>query len=1355
MLSSSSHASSGPPIRPRPPGAGRKSKTFAGLAAAPKGQFHPPPSMAPNLDLPADALANNTLPPRASTMPAPFSDRGSNPSSPARQRTLQPSRSRLLNVFGADGTSAWDDADDLGPKPPPLLSRPAPTSDEQFSDLINVALANMASRKKTAENNFDQAGNSATLTPHSGSEALASLGAPDLDAEHIGGLSRTELEGLLVAANRKIIERERDIAIAAQIGRTLVEKHDSIKAKHDGILRALSTTNAQDLTPLVHQHQHHIHHDDEMGMGPPKYTPPNNDGHDYFGPVSSSSTFSAFADTSYTQPQTSRRSTDSANTSLVLSPASKRRSLGGAAAAYMQQQLEDLEVRNDDLYVEVEALRTKAEEDKRKDSERLRNIQREMEALKAELSMAYSRNAELEDIARREDERKQLHGTEAWKKRVQGGPTPAQQRTREWWDEATAQASPIKIVVKRPDSSRRDSHDLSQDDGAVGDMSWDSAKSAGRQRLDEDVGEGLADHVPLPSRDDIAEAGAQDRERVLVAQLLAKVRELEEANAAISARAKEFGDRAGRAFEQGERIKDEYEAVESASRMDLVDEENEVEDAADQSLSSQRSALRLTHADGGELSDLEAHDGTGRAFSGADSSFSLQGQAGDSAISSALLMRRRAPGNRYAIEGRRTLRSAIRRERERAVLAEMMSSQGENTAEFKMPNSISISSISSFNSSLGSLRASSSESSFHNQSRSSADTATALKPRKSALMLGRPKIRITPSCEDMAAAREQEQKQKEGGWEDEENLDPSHVLREQADELQPLGRRQPALPQSRSLRRIASESVINTDSDTDAGNFTVRKKTTVRRRSRLPPTLEQMTPSSSFGSMHFPSTGDSGSVTPQMKAITLGSELGSQFGDIDEEESHFSPFDKHRRSATATASSVASTSNSPLKYRRPRRAQSSMTLAVDAATDDEDALSDIAELRFSGPGSLPKDPSVSQIAGITPATSFNDLNQEVGFYSPLDKRLQFDCSPATDGVWRADEPVVPHAALRDGEMTKYAAYDLLERAADHHPVTWADDEDFGRPITEGEARRLKLLEDGRSQRSVIGFRSTGLLSWLAPTTKRKKRSGMLQQSDNGPTATIQSQEQIDESKQVSVMLRAKRVAALQRAAAAKSGLDYDLSPSAYKTRQAIGSGTALDAHALENEDEVEDELEARALAFSPSSQRRVKRLSLHGLPPSGEELLIPGGIRKRRSNSRLRETALDTYHQHLGPSAGVRNVGAADRMRPTRKHSSLSTYADSEISRDERREEDEGDERSVVGGEDNFELVEVPEHVRRQRSGAAAKGTDYYPVDLYARYKPTMVQNRVKVASNEVVTLISTWALFATVTVFAFVVAFS
>ncbi|KAK0529234.1 hypothetical protein OC842_004300 [Tilletia horrida] len=1550
MLSSSVHSVSAP-SRPRPPGASRKSKTIAAVQ-----HQHPPSSntstsaststststeSAPSqnfspFQLPADALASHALPARASTMPADTSAQHHNPH--PHQRTLQPSRSRLLNVFGADGVAGagWSDdsrpgtpksfAKHLSPSTPAGLGAGAgaaaavvaaaaggiasPTTDEQFSALINVALANMASRSNSNKGNANSASQNESSSGNSSASRAAALAAmassSDLDADHIGGLSRQELEDLLVAANRKIMERERDIAIAAQIGRTLVEKHDSIKAKHDGILRALAVSNHSALPALVgeHDHQHHHHHHEvEVEVGPPRYTPPSNDTADYFGnaagaggatpTMASAAAFastptSAFADTSF-----ERRSTDSASSHL-----SHRRSMGSAAAAYMQHQLEELEMRNDDLYIEVEALRSKAEDDKKRDSERLRGIQREMEALKAELSMAYSRNAELEEVARLEDERRARQGTEAWKKRVQGGSiTPAQRRTQEWWADATA--SPIKLVVQRPASATSSSNDVSTDEhDASADLSWDSRsgdQGLRQQRLDEEEeeeeeeGEGsFGDAARLPSRDDLADAAAQDtRERALVAQLLSKIRELEEANSAISARAKEFGDRAGRAFEQGERIKDGYEAVESASRMDLAGEleaGTEEGSAGDHSIAGAAAMAAAAAAPGGGDSSFSMRSASG------------QSAAGDSPVSSALLLRRRAPGNRYAIEGRRTVRSAIRREK--AALAELLAAQqqaataaaaaasgadvtlggggggGDGTSPAQqphpvpnqtqtMPNSLSLSSISSFTSSLGSLRASSSESSFRlNLSRGSQGPNTSqgsghghgartLKKRmSSALMLGRPKIRITPSCEDMAAAREEEAAQKQGGWEDDEEAggtirggmsSPSGEVR---DEVYPLEEQaykpahvRPVLPSARSLRRIASESFVKGNSgskdgngdgngsDSDGSPFTSRRRSSAtRRRGRLAyhhrqyqssqsgrGDMDDMTPSSSMNSMAYPSSG--GLMGTARHALTLGSELGSEFGDAFDEDrgdggaslAADSPERAQGRARSqqlaiqSRSALTASAPNTPLKYRRPRRTQSSMTLGVGAGTDDEeeDALSDIAELRFSVAGSSP-DRSMDVAAAIGPTPSASRTAElDLTLLSPLDTKLHLNCSPASDGVWRGDEPVVPRGALRDGEMTQYAGYDLLERAADHHPVAWADDEDFGRPITEGEARRLKLLEDGRSGQRVGLLRSRGLLSWLAPEPKKKKRGGELaqqQQQIGGPARVmgeIESQEQIEERRQMGELLRQKRLAALQRAAAAKRGSSYDLSPSSHKSAAAAAAAGSSHYYrhgrhrhggeAAENddddEDEEEDEIEARALAFSPSRQRRVKRLSLHGaLPPSGEELLlVPGaGIRKRRSKSKLREVA-----EPSSSRTHQMQMQLSRRPPPRRKHSAQSLSACSQASSQDANGEDGGRSRMRYGDEfdggdedeeedeedeERFELVDVPESMRRHRSGASGagaamststRGTDYYPVDLYARYKPSMVQSRVKVASNEVVTLISTWALFATVTVFAFVVAFS
>jgi len=507
----------------------------------------------------------------------------------------------------------------------------------------------------------------------------------------------------------------------------------------------------------------------------------------------------------------------------------------------------------------------------------------------------------------------------------------------------------------------------------------------------------------------------------------------------------------------------------------------------------------------------------------------------------------------------------------------------------------------------------------------------------------------------------------------------------------------------------------------------------------------QITPSSSFNSVLVPSdAGMLGALAGGSQALTtLGSELGSEFGDEDVGAQVSRNLLAIEPAPSVTSSAASSSTRSPLKYRRPRRTRSSMNLGVNV-TDDEDALSDIAELHFSRNGPSP-DQSAELGADIT-------ISNALAVSAPLDHRLQLDCSPASDGVWRAEHPVVPRGALRDGEMTQYAAYDLLERAADQHPVSWADDEDFGRPITEGEARRLKLLDSAPpSQRG--GAKSKGLLSWLQPTPKRKTRNSLIGAGAPGPKMAIigeiESQEQIDERRHMSELLRQKRLGALQRAAAARRGSAFELGPGNQRFQR--GGHASEDA---DDDEEEEDEVEARALAFSPSRQRRVKRLSLHGMPPSGEELLIPGAVRKRRSHSKLRE--VDLRQHQMRYESGGSNGADAGRPRPSRKQSSqsLSAYSDSSSQDGVAGSGSRGQRRTIETDEqeENFELIDVPNAVRRHR---AAAGTDYYPVDLYARYNPAMVQHRVKVASNEVVTLISTWALFATVTVFAFVVAFS
>ena len=65
-----------------------------------------------------------------------------------------------------------------------------------------------------------------------------------MDQEWVGNLGRDELESMLMDAKRIIKERERELGIAAAIGKALLEKNISLRSKHTGLANRLASSTS-------------------------------------------------------------------------------------------------------------------------------------------------------------------------------------------------------------------------------------------------------------------------------------------------------------------------------------------------------------------------------------------------------------------------------------------------------------------------------------------------------------------------------------------------------------------------------------------------------------------------------------------------------------------------------------------------------------------------------------------------------------------------------------------------------------------------------------------------------------------------------------------------------------------------------------------------------------------------------------------------------------------------------------------------------------------------------------------------------------------------------------------------------
>ncbi|MCO5565522.1 hypothetical protein L7F22_019196 [Adiantum nelumboides] len=1009
-----------------------------------------------------------------------------------------------------------------------------------------------------------------------------------IDENWIGDLSREELEKLLFESRQIIKEREKDLGIAAAIGKALLEKNISLRNRHEGIVSRFSSMNSMERI-IADQ-------SNDVNTPLPRYSPPHSDsinafdnqseidqrtprpgempqsGSGYFQGMSASPSAKRMANVQRSESvieelEERQLWTSSGNHFVPSRPASPHNtsfadsSLSSISASETHRRLELISQQNDDLLEQISQLHAESEDAKREGGKRQKRLIREIDGLRAELEAAQIRTIELERNA--EMQKKALEtGQEQVKKQ------PWRRRGKMPWQSPGSkdkkaendgnnqiETNEKNVHSERSDTLGEDGKDA--DTLSLTGQSESSMSLSGKTRLQ------------------------TDGERAIVSQLMAKVKELEEINVSLIKDAHERDGRIGRFLEDSERLRDMYDAVESE---------------AVSNLSAEPSMQDLTIM-GQETTPIS------------------------SAAASPIARKRRAPGNRHLIENRRTVRAAM-----------------QNDYEMRSPNAQL---VDFFDDSLNN---------------SSVDSSP-VKGRPSRRML-RPRILITPSCEDLHARSEND---RVAGWEDIEN-----------ERTRPHGQ----MTKSNSDPTLYEDQSLSPDQKT-------RK-----------------------GLMHRSSESHLGSISSHNLQRSLGSELGSMYDDRDEEDEDD---DAPQQDGEEDSRSLRGL------YSNERRKGKTLSKAASQTSlrSMSEAGSDIADLKWSNGSTwtlrteydLPEIDSV-QYKAITPAPK-----QELAII-PTHQSLSRIAARA-DGEWyeNVTQSLLPRGSLRNDTETSHDNYSLLEKLTKSVPVHWADDEDFGQPITEREAINLGLLE-GKRGRNRLGSSSRtarGMLSWIKPLRSKARKA----EDEMNTTTTISSKRQIETAEDVERrraldrLLRAKRNAALQdrvlagqmseeeaRAKGAFDSLDDD---------DDIGNQSGLTNLSFESE------VTQRALAY-----RSVRRRQLSNGLFSGEQDQMPRMPRSGSSRSSLHESR--------------------------------------QLSQERRKvqnEDDKGDIRTAE--EESYELVDLDPSKRRP----GRRGTDYYPITLRERYKPEMVRQRVQNFSSETITWAMAWATFSIVMVFAFVAAFA
>jgi hypothetical protein len=1029
----------------------------------------------------------------------------------------------------------------------------------------------------------------------------------ELDEEWVGGLPREELEALLKQANQVIRERERDLGIAAAIGKALLDKNISLRSKHVGILTRLSSTinlNEQatyspPTTDIDCNSQRGDLDDDETPMPTPTLSgdyfasqqaaaPSRSREHSHASPQRRPALDSVFA-----RPRTPEgRSWQPSQAGLIASgsssPANSQQStasnrhrktsstlssnaIAAAVAADAQRQLEMLSGQNDVLLAQLAELQDEAEEAKAAGSRRLRKLNREIEGLRGELEAATNRNDELERSGETEST-----------------DSAAEQKRKQWRRRSRNDLWSMTDLSGSPRVS----------DGSLPSTSPSSARLSAmlkadteRLRTDESVGGATGDEGGMPpsvSSAILGQAhGESASERALVAQLLAKIKELEDTNAALAQAGTEMDGRLGRALQEGERIRDAYDAVEASS------------------------------AYGGD----ETFNETQHSLGGLSPS----------------ALRRRAAGNRHIIEGRRTIRAALRREASQS------------------PGDIS-------RSNTGSSLASSAAS-------SAASSPRAFRKGRLGSGLTRPRILITPSMEDLAARRRQDAE-----WEQQQPFS--------AGSLGPNDARKYGATVSRKLRRASSSGSMASDGDGS--------------RSSIELLMHGMSASPSADSSIDEAMSESATSVWNGRQ-TLGSELGDTSLQMTSELAHWTQAASGAQPGNDSDMQLSELDKPASNWSPARLGRLLRPIASSASlrAPSEAAESDIADLRWS----------VSSASTVVAApqrllTAGSDADQML--VPSLDFELQRQLSPAADGEWPdPNEELVPRGALRDDVMTNHESYDLLESATRLRPVHWADDDDFGQPITESEARRLGLLAAAKKSR-------TSLLGWVKKSDSASRRTGKGKMREGLPPSSsyrqIESAEQIDARERLTDLLRQKRLDGL-KARVLAGQMDAD---------KAVALG--LDAEDADSAmaRSLDREATARALAISPARHRRAMQ---------------------------QRQSPQQQQQRSVGRRVGAAMIRQQSYGSPSKGQATSSTLV--------RRHGEASDAEDKTGGssDEQFELLDLDPNRQPSR-----RGMNFFPVDTRARYKPEMVKQRFKVASHDAATWATTWVSFTLMVVFAFLV---
>lgn len=1236
------------------------------------------------------------------------------------------------------------------------------------------------------------------ISPFEPESPTPSTSEDDLDHAYLGGLDRYELEELLIEASRKMREREKKLVVAANIGKALLEKNLNLRS---GIMTSMASSSSlvglSDIEAMVddfsepqdtawlHEQGDVDHHVTRSSFHPIN-SPPTTDidihsqGHlspgrsdtdttplahpislpnaepDYFSrPVDAAPHTSARTKTSMgdalkqrpdgsvwvpsdagliaSQPCSPSASISSFASHALLSPAdtmsrvtSKRNPTGSRhrsrpsllqmQALEAQRQLASLAEQNDVLHQQISELQHEAESARNEGSKKLSRLNKEIRGLKAELEAATRRNVELEtnqhSVRPPSASRSPLRASVTHHHQAPTSPLVL-----------SARGHPAPLATTEPPAP--------------------SAATTDEPRPDH--------HGLLPSTSNLEEmvrsAQSTVGESALLAQLLVKVKELQETNSAMAKAEEDFGSRMGRALKEDERLRDAFNTVGQDLAVEATT--SALSSATWASPDKVQGASNLVPSLTSPLESVQLQPGFITPSHSLRSLDSIASDDAPSLVSSVSpSQRRRAPGNRHVIEHRKTVRSAIRKAK-KELAADIWGLHSD-----EVPASDGCMSRSSTEQSLGTysidLSGSSSVSSSPRQrglNRKGSSSSIALGPA------GRPRIRITPSIEDLGCRRKMHEQviagppqelSTTGDWQDvtspttptfppHASLSPSHAVKAYSNRATSIATRDLG-DQNSPARGMPSSQHAASPRNDSIPSLSPSQQKSFQPSARI---RRSRSRSSSFGSeVRFsyqassmqrgpdpfvsPSTASawtrpvlhrSPASASSNHGRTLGSELGSIFGGDDRKHDFDDNLPQSRRPVSASSSDTDKTTLQPLVLRSTSSA-SALELRSKMMTEIKSDRPTANFGRLVPESKEEHEDDLECVLAQSVHDSIEDVFLDDSPLRPRDAALLARVEAEEQGAWLADQPVIEQGGLQGGDEPRGAQFDLINAVVEQEAVAWADDDDYGRTISQREAVKLGLLVPStssfasRTNRLLKGKSNQG-----ASIFGMSRRSNDRDQKQRGPNKDvtpfrleIESSEQVEHRLRIESLLRRRRQNLLR-----ERGFDEEW-----------------------EEDQADQEHDDQIIAtYAPTPQRlQEKRRQTLMSGRSSSWLASPNGASPSHRDPR-RST-----------QRWVQDVAC---ISPTRKGRAAYQEQDDDFNKDSDRGMTDLDRVRPEDGE--FELLDCPTWKKQ-----GGRGTDYFPTSFRARYHPAMVKQRIVHVSQATYGWVEEWVQFAFVVFLAFVV---